>query len=111
MKPYSNKTQNARDLKKAEKLGINRFLLAGNDTVVRCPKCGRTQALTFENGLENGWSTCCGGLTMPIVYIRGKNTVEKAIANIMAKAEVTERKQHCSHSHGNYSDKTEEPVT
>jgi transcription elongation factor Elf1 len=45
-----------------------RTLLAGNDTVVRCPKCGRTQALLFKNGLKNGWLTCCGGLTMPIIF-------------------------------------------
>jgi hypothetical protein len=54
--------------KKLKELKINPRLLAGNDTVVRCPKCGRTQALLFKNGLKNGWSTCCGGLTMPIIY-------------------------------------------
>lgn len=85
-KPYANKTHNAKDIAEAEKLGISRFLLAGNDTVVRCPKCGRTQALTFENGLKNGWSTCCGGLAMPIIYIRGKNTIENAVANIVTEA-------------------------
>ena len=88
-KPYNEKTQNARDLAEAEKLGISRFLLAGDDTVVRCPKCGRTQGLSFENGLRNGWSTCCGGLTMPIIYIRGKKTVEKAVASIVSKPKIT----------------------
>lgn len=53
---------------KLKKLNINPRLLHGNDTVVRCPKCGRTQALLFKNGLKNGWSTCCGGFTMPIIY-------------------------------------------
>ena len=39
----------------------------GNDTVVQCKKCGRTQYLKFKNGLKYGWSKCCG-YTMPIVY-------------------------------------------
>jgi len=81
MIPHSSKTHSARDIKEAEKLGISRFLLAGNDTVVRCPECGRTQGLTFENGLKNGWSKCCG-LTMPIIYIHGKKIVENAVASI-----------------------------
>lgn len=39
------------------------------DTVVRCPKCGKTQKLLFKNGLKNGWSKCCGGYTMPIISL------------------------------------------
>jgi hypothetical protein len=54
----------------------------GNDTVVRCPKCGRTQYLKFENGLRNGWSKCCG-LTMPIVFLSKENLIEDAIGNIV----------------------------
>jgi len=50
-----------------KKLNINPDLLRGNDTVVRCPKCGRTQALLFKNGLKNSWSKCCDGYTMPII--------------------------------------------
>jgi hypothetical protein len=81
--PYFHVTHDARDVQEAEKLGISRYLLAGNDTVVCCSKCGRKEALTFENGLKNGWSKCCGGLTMPIIYIRGKTTVENALSQVM----------------------------
>jgi hypothetical protein len=38
------------------------------DCIVQCPKCNRTQYLEFKNGLKNGWSTCCGGYTMTIVW-------------------------------------------
>ena len=59
----------------------------GDDTVVRCPKCGRTQTLKFENGLRNGWSKCCGGFTMPIIYILDKEkTIDHAVSSIVSKA-------------------------
>jgi putative transposon-encoded protein len=58
----------------------------GNDTVVRCPKCGRTQYLRFENGLKNGWDKCCGGFTMPIVYVSNMpKTVHEAMKKVIAE--------------------------
>ena len=52
----------------------------GSDTVVRCPKCGRTQYLQFANGLKNGWSSC-HGLTMPIVFTDAN--IKKAVGKAM----------------------------
>lgn len=51
----------------------------GNDTVVQCKKCGRTQYLKFANGLKNGWSKCCG-YTMPIVF--HKADIEKSVRSL-----------------------------
>lgn len=51
-----------------------------NDTVVRCPKCGRTQYLKFSNGLRNGWSICCG-YTMPIIYCEAD--INKAVYDVI----------------------------
>lgn len=56
----------------------------GDDTVVCCFKCGRTAYLRFSNGLRNGWSTCCGGLTMPIVYM--DTDIDKAVRGICQEA-------------------------
>lgn len=53
----------------------------GYDCIVQCPKCGRTQYVEFRNGLRNGWSTCCGGLTMPIVWHNAN--IDKAIGEII----------------------------
>lgn len=53
---------------------------SGNDTVVRCSKCGRTQYLRFANGLKNGWSEC-HGLTMPIVFHQAD--IEKAVLEVL----------------------------
>jgi len=66
----------------------------GQDTVVECPKCGRRQYLKFANGLKNGWSKCCGGYTMPIIYCIANigEAVGKAINNqvpLKALKEVT----------------------
>jgi DNA polymerase/3'-5' exonuclease PolX len=47
------------------------------DTLVQCSKCGRKQWLRFASGLKNGWSKCCGGLTMPI--IKTKANIRKAV--------------------------------
>jgi hypothetical protein len=41
----------------------------GNNVVVECPNCGRTQYLNIVDGIKNGWSLCCGKI-MPIVYIK-----------------------------------------
>jgi len=56
----------------------------GNDTVCRCSKCGRTVYLTFENGLRNGWSPCCDGIVMPIIYHQAD--IDKAVGNIVSSA-------------------------
>jgi hypothetical protein len=63
----------------------------GNDTVVRCPKCGRTQYLLFRNGLKNGWDKCCGNLTMPVIYISNMpktvhDSMKEVIEETMVKA-------------------------
>lgn len=58
------------EAEKLKKLGVNPRLLGLNDTIVRCPKCGRAQSLMFKNGLKNGWSKCCDGLTMPIIFTK-----------------------------------------
>lgn len=55
----------------------------GNDTVVRCKNCGRTQYLQFENGLRNGWDICHGE-TMPIIYQQAN--IDKAVKNIISKS-------------------------
>ena len=68
-------------------LYILQLTRTGNDTVVRCPKCGRTQYLRFSNGLRNGWSKCCGGLTMPIIFIQKQaKTIDGAVKEIVAEA-------------------------
>lgn len=46
------------------------------DTVVRCPKCGRTQYLRLQWGIENGWSECCEGKIMPIIYYLASHKAE-----------------------------------
>jgi hypothetical protein len=51
------------------------------DCIVQCPKCQRTQYLQFKNGLKNGWSSCCGGLTMPILW--QEVDIEKAVSAII----------------------------
>ena len=53
----------------------------GYDTIVKCPYCGKTEYLNFEQSLRNGWSKCCLGYTMPIVWQNiDKN---KVISNIV----------------------------
>lgn len=59
-----------------------RFARFGDDTVVRCKRCGRTQYLKFENGLRNGWSLC-HGYTMPIIYQQAD--IDKAVGNIFSE--------------------------
>lgn len=54
----------------------------GYDCIVQCPKCSRMQYLEFKNGLKNGWSTCCGGLTMPIIWQEAD--IDKAVLNILS---------------------------
>lgn len=56
----------------------------GYDCIVQCPKCGRTQYLEFKNGLKNGWDSCCGNLTMPIVWQEAD--IDKAVSEICAEA-------------------------
>ncbi len=46
------------------------------DTVVRCPKCGRTQYLKLEWGIQNGWSECCNVGVMPIIYYKASQKAE-----------------------------------
>ena len=60
------------------------FARFGDDTVVRCKKCGRTQYLKFKNGLINGWSKCCDGLTMPIIYHEAN--IDKAVEEIVKRS-------------------------
>jgi hypothetical protein len=55
----------------------------GYDCVVQCSKCGRTQYLLFKNGLKNGWDTCCGGLTMPIMWQEAN--IDKAVKEIVTE--------------------------
>ena len=66
------------------------FARFGDDTVVRCEKCGRTQYLKFENGLMNGWSKCCNGMTMPIIYHQANinKAVEHIVKRSMARATI-----------------------
>lgn len=59
------------------------FARFGDDTVVRCKQCGRTQYLKFGNGLRNGWSLC-HGKTMPIIYQQAD--IDKATGNIVSEA-------------------------
>ena len=56
------------------------FARFGDDVVVRCKHCDRTQYLTFENGLRNGWSECHSE-TMPIIYQQAD--IDKAVGNIV----------------------------
>jgi len=53
------------------------------DTIVQCPKCKRTQYLEFANGLKNGWSKCCGGLTMPIIHQEAD--IDKAVKSLIKR--------------------------
>lgn len=55
-------------VRKATKEQIKRMRESGNDTIVQCSYCERTQYLLFRNGLKNGWDRCCHGFTMPIIY-------------------------------------------
>ena len=56
----------------------------GYDCIVQCPMCGRIQYLEFKNGLKNGWSKCCNGLTMPIIWQNAD--IDKAISGIVKEA-------------------------
>ena len=56
----------------------------GNDTVCKCFKCGRIQYLNFADGLKNGWSKCCGGLTMTMVYM--DTDIDKAVSAIFQQS-------------------------
>jgi len=56
----------------------------GGDTIVQCPKCKRTEYLQFKNGLKNGWSKCCNGLTMPIIYQEAN--IDNALKQIVSEA-------------------------
>ena len=69
---------------KATKQQIEMMRRYGNDTIVQCPKCKRTQYLQFKNGLKNGWNKCCNGLTMPIIYQEAN--IDKAIKQIVSEA-------------------------
>ena len=69
----------------ATKKQIKRMRRLGDDTIVQCEYCGRTQYLKFVNGLRNGWSRCCHGLTMPIIYHEAD--VEKAVKEIFEVSE------------------------
>ena len=66
----------------------------GYDCIVQCPTCGRTQYLEFKNGLKHGWHTCCGGLTMPIIWQNAN--IDKAVSGIVKdakeKAEIVQTK-------------------
>jgi hypothetical protein len=59
------------------------------DCIVQCPKCGRTQYLEFKNGLANGWSKCCSGLTMPIIWQDAN--IDAAVKFCFSKAKVTKK--------------------
>ena len=61
----------------------------GYDCITQCPKCGRTQCLMFSNGLRNGWSTCCGGYTMPIVW--QETDIDKAVSDLIKEGWVSIR--------------------
>jgi hypothetical protein len=56
----------------------------GYDCIVQCPVCKRTQYLEFKNGLKNGWSTCCKGYTMPIIWQEAN--IEAAVSGIVKDA-------------------------
>lgn len=56
----------------------------GNDTVCKCFKCGRIQYLNFSDGLKNGWSRCCGGLAMTMVYM--DTDIDKTVSSIFQEA-------------------------
>jgi len=68
---------------KATEQQIEMMRRYGNDTIVQCPKCKRTQYLQFKNGLKNGWSKCCNGLTMPIIYQEAN--IDKTIKQIVSE--------------------------
>jgi hypothetical protein len=55
---------------------FNDCLSYDHDTVVRCPKCGRTQYLKLQWGIENGWSECCDIGIMPIIYYKASHKAE-----------------------------------
>lgn len=57
----------------------------GYNCIVQCPKCLRTQYLEFRNGLRNGWSICCGGLTMPIIWQNAN--ISDAVMGIIKECE------------------------
>jgi len=63
------------------------FARFGNDTAVRCFSCGRTQYLNFADGLRNGWSKCCGGYTMTVVYMN--TDIDKAVGSIEVNLRLT----------------------
>lgn len=56
----------------------------GYDCIVQCPKCKRTQYLEFKNGLKNGWSKCCNGYTMPIIWQNAD--IDAAVGGIIKDA-------------------------
>jgi len=54
--------------------------MSEDNTIVQCRKCGRRQHLTFENGLKNGWSKCCGEI-MPIIHCTAN--IEEVVKNCL----------------------------